>query len=112
MYVKLRNLLLCATVIGVTACSGPAQYIDTSVVGPKLRAPDPAPIHLTDVEFMVISQENVDDYLEDIRDGDLTVIGMTPEGYKNLSINTKKLQNYIKSQRELIRAYREFYENE
>lgn len=100
---------MCAAVM-LAGCSGPMQFIDTAVDGPKLRAPDPRPLVMQDVEFIVISNENIEKYLADIQSGDLVIIGMTPESYKAMSINTMQLLNYIKAQQSVIAAYREFYE--
>lgn len=86
------------------------QYIDTSVDGPKLRIADPRPIVMQDVEFIIISDKNLTQYLADIQSGKLGIIGMTPETYKAMSINTAQMLNYIKAQQNIIAAYREFYE--
>lgn len=95
----------------LTGCFGDKPlFIDTFVEGPKLHAPDPRPLVMRDVQFIVISQENIDEYLDDIMSGDLVLVSMDAEDYKDMSVNTLQLLNYIKSQKEVIGAYREFYE--
>lgn len=87
-------------------------FIDTAVQGPKLHASDPRPVVMRDIQFIILSQENIDQYLPDILSGDLVIFGVDTEDYKDMSINTLQLLNYIKAQKSVIAAYREFYEPE
>ncbi len=88
------------------------MYIDTYVEGPKLHASDPAPIQMRDIEWIILSQANIEEYLPDIKSGKLTIIGMNPNDYEDMSINTMNLLNYIQAQKILVATYREFYESE
>ena len=106
-------LTWCLVVVLLTGCVWDKPlFIDTHVSGPKLHASDPRPIVMRDIEFIIISQANIDQYLPDIISGDLVIFGVDTEDYKDMSINTLQLLNYIKAQKSVIAAYREFYEPE
>ena len=101
----------CLVAILLTGCIWDKPlYIDTYVDGPKLHASDPNPVVMQDIKWIILSSANIDQYLPDIESGKLTIIGMEPNDYEHLSVNTMQLLNYIKSQRSVIAAYREFYE--
>ena len=103
----------CLVAVLLTGCAAMKPLFgDTYVEGQKLYAPDPHPVQMNDIEWIIISHKNIDQYLPDIESGDLVIIGMDVEDYKDMSINTLRLLNYIKSQRSVLAAYREFYEPE
>ena len=104
-------LMSIAIFMMLTGCTGgPAQFIDTHVDGPKLMAVDPRPIQMNDITWIIISDKNIDKYIDDITSGKLVIIGLNPLDYQDLSINLMQLVNYIQSQQSVIAAYREFYE--
>lgn len=94
----------------LTGCSFREKFIDTSIEKPHLSLSNPAPVMLDRIQWIVISKENLATYEEDIKSGNLVIIGMTPEDYKKISMNTQKLANYITQQNNVLAAYRRYYE--
>ena len=67
----------------------------------------PKPINLNDVEFYVVSDKNIDEFLERFveENGSLAFVAMTVKGYENLSINLQELRRYILQQKQIIVYY-------
>ncbi len=90
--------------------SNKTQYIDTSITKPKLNISPPEPIKLHDIQWIIISSNNISKYKQDIENGNLVIIGLDAEDYKLLSLNYLSLVNYIKKQSSIILAYKNYYE--
>lgn len=74
------------------------------------QPPLPASIDLLDVNFFVITEENLEDQIrsiEKILDGNFVVFALTPDGYEKMSENFQEVRRYIRQQKELILYYRE-----
>ena len=67
-----------------------------------------------DLEFIVINKDNYKEVFERLTsDGKKPVLfALTDEGYKALSMNYADLREHIIAQREIIIAYKEYYESE
>jgi hypothetical protein len=65
------------------------------------------PIELYDVEVMVVSEKNIDEWMKTMREseGQIAVIAMTVRGYENLALNISEMERYIKQQKEVIIYY-------
>ena len=73
------------------------------------QPPMPNPVLLRDVYWFVITEENLEEKLEQIRiiqDADAVVFGITPADYENMTWNIQELRRYIRQQKELIIYYR------
>lgn len=110
MRVLIAFLTVLLVILLLGGCAGHTQYIDTYVQGPRLNAIDARPIQMRDIEWIIISKDNIEKYLPDIQSGKLTIVGMTPNDYEDMSINTMQILNFIQSQKNVIAAYKEFYE--
>ena len=98
----------------LVGCAGVQQHDCEDVVTlPHLKADDPAPLELSDVSFVVVTEKNSNDVFSKMEKSgiDPVVWGMTDDDYKNMAINMEKLQNYIQQQHDLIEAYRQYYED-
>ena len=74
------------------------------------QPPLPAEIDLLDVNFWVITEENLEDKIaeiEKILDGQFVVFALTPDGYEKMAENLQEIRRYIRQQTELIVYYRE-----
>lgn len=70
----------------------------------------PAEIDLLDVNFFVITEENLDDQIKTIEkllDGNFVVFALTPDGYEKMAENFQEVRRYVRQQKELIIYYRE-----
>lgn len=79
----------------------------------ELIVPQVQPVSQSNMQWIVITPENANQKMKELQaDGILTVLALTPEGYKNLSMNVAELRRYIQQQHAVIAAYQEYYKNE
>ena len=69
--------------------------------------PAPAPVDMPPVEWYVVTQDNLEDFLSRIQQdaGDVVFIAVTPDGYENLALGIADLRRYIGQQRSIIAYY-------
>ena len=77
-----------------------------------LNLPLPEPLKLQDVEWIIVTKENVDEVMEKVKaeGGDYAVFAITDEGYKKLSTNFADIRNKLYEQNQIILSYKEYYE--
>ena len=77
-----------------------------------LNLPLPEPLELQDVEWIIVTKENVDEVMEKVKaeGGDYAVFAITDEGYKKLSTNFADIRNKLYEQNQIILSYKEYYE--
>ena len=78
-----------------------------------LNLPMPVPLELIDVEWIVVTKENVDEVMERVKaeGGDYALFAITDEGYKKLSTNFADIRNKLYEQNQIILSYKEYYES-
>jgi len=78
-----------------------------------LNLPMPVPLELLDVEWIVVTKDNVDEVMEKVKaeGGDYALFAVTDEGYKKLSTNFADIRNKLYEQNQIILSYREYYES-
>ena len=78
-----------------------------------LDLPMPVPLELIDVEWIVVTKDNIDDVMERVKaeGGDYALFAVTDEGYKKLSTNFADIRNKLYEQNQIILSYREYYES-
>jgi hypothetical protein len=78
-----------------------------------LDLPMPVPLELIDVEWIVVTKENVDEVMERVKaeGGDYALFAITDEGYKKLSTNYADIRNKLYEQNQIILSYKEYYES-
>ena len=75
---------------------------------PKLEIANPAPLKLERVDLFVLKQGEADKKMKQHK---LPVaIGMSSKDFKKFSENMIYIQNYIQQQKNVIEAYRKYYE--
>lgn len=67
----------------------------------------PLPVEMPGVEWYVVNADNIDQFLERIKNdvGEVVFIAVTPKGYENLSLGIADLRRFILQQREIIVYY-------
>ena len=77
-----------------------------------LNLPLPEPLELQDVEWIIVTKENVEEVMEKVKaeGGDYAVFAITDEGYKKLSTNFADIRNKLYEQNQIILSYKEYYE--
>lgn len=111
---KLLLILLSSSLLagcGIFAKKEPiveVRYVEK----PVLNISPPAPVEPRDVDFIVITESNVDEVWQRLRDRNIDVVlfGLTDKGYENISVNLAELLRYINEQNQIISKYREYYE--
>ena len=78
-----------------------------------LDLPMPVPLELIDVEWIVVTKDNVDEVMEKVKaeGGDYALFAVTDEGYKKLSTNYADIRNKLYEQNQIILSYKEYYED-
>ena len=78
-----------------------------------LNLPMPVPLELLDVEWIVVTKDNVDEVMEKVKaeGGDYALFAITDEGYKKLSTNFADIRNKLYEQNQIILSYKEYYED-
>ena len=74
------------------------------------QPPLPQEIDLLNVNFFVITEENLEDKFKEIEkmlDGQFVVFALTPDGYVKMAENFQEVRRYVLQQKELIIYYRE-----
>lgn len=80
----------------------------TQIEYPEIQIqPQPAPIELSNVQWYVVTEANLQEFLEKFQDenGALVFIATTVPGYENLSINLQELRRYVLQQKQIILYY-------
>ena len=78
-----------------------------------LDLPMPVPLELIDVEWIVVTKDNIDEVMEKVKaeGGDYALFAVTDEGYKKLSTNFADIRNKLYEQQQIILSYKEYYED-
>jgi hypothetical protein len=102
------------TTLGFGPSVDPIEVKTVAVAKEPLSLPDPRVVKPKNVEWFIITPENVEEVLAELSDKgyDVVLYGLTDDGYENLSMNMAQLRAYIVQQKEIIRLYREYYEPE
>lgn len=78
------------------------EYIEKDI--PVISRPDP--INLLDMNFIVVTENNIDSIIKDLKStGEFVLIAMTVDDYENLSLNIAELRRYIEQQKAVIIYY-------
>jgi len=108
-------IILIAT-MGLTACAGsPPRRIEVSttpIEKPALILPDATVLRLDEVEWIVITKDNVEEVFAELESSrkDAALVGLTPVGYEVLATNYSDIMAYIQQQNAIIAAYKNYYE--
>ena len=114
------RLIVSALVFGLllNGCTGLAVKEITSYKIEKkrepLNLPDVEPLNLLNVEWIVVTKDNVDEVMEKVKaeGGDYALFAVTDEGYKKLSTNFADIRNKLYEQNQIIMSNREYYEGD
>jgi len=112
----MKNIII--ALLGLTllvGCTSTPRQIEISakpIDKPELILPPIEPLRLKDVEWVVINQDNYQEVfnklLEDRKDP--VLIGLTDDGYEVLSTNISDIMTLIAQQKQIITAYKNYYE--
>ena len=116
---RISSLLLVLFSLGGCAMFGksvpiapPEPTVVTKIETVPLRIyqpPLPAEITLLDLNWFVITSDNLEEKKKDIEktlDGQFVVFALTPDGYEKMAENLQELRRYLLQQKELVLYYR------
>lgn len=118
---NVRHLLILTSLLSISGCSllpkwgedvKPITVKTEAVARTPLNLPDPAPLKMREVQWLVITPENAEQIWQKLKDEkkDLMLIALTDEGYEMLAMNIAEIKNLIAQQRSVIIKYKEYYE--
>jgi hypothetical protein len=88
----------------------PVKVITETVQLEIYQPPLPPEIQLDDVQWFVVTKENLEDKIAEVENytgTDFVIFGMTPQSYENMAYNFQEMRRYIRQQTEIIKYYRE-----
>jgi len=116
----MNKLFLLSFMIVLPACSWlkpatplplpPVTIITETIQLEIYQPPLPPPIQLDDVRWFVVTENNLDDKIEEVKrftGTDFVLFGMTPHSYENMAYNFQENRRYILQLLEIIKYYRE-----
>ena len=113
---QVKNILLLGLLaVFLTSCGSSVQEIQVTTVEVSktpLNLPNPDPLKLQDVEWIIITKDNANEIFERIKSagGEYALFAVEDTGYEKLQINFTDIRNKLAEQRQLLLAYREYYE--
>jgi len=113
---KMKNILLLSVLaVFLTSCGSSVQEIQVTTVEVSktpLNLPNPDPLQMQNVEWIVITKDNANEIFERIKSagGEYALFAVEDTGYEKLQINFTDIRNKLAEQRQLLLAYREYYE--
>jgi hypothetical protein len=109
----LKYLMMIILLFLLSACSAKqTEIISKPVERPSLNLQDPSPVVLKSVRFIIVTPENVEEVFRNLEANreEVVLFALTGLNYKNLALNVDALKQFMKTQNEIIRLYRDFYE--
>ena len=79
---------------------------------PKLDIPLPQPVKMQPMQWVVITDKNYNSVIESVKDsnGLVFLVALDESSYKNLALNNANLLRYIREEKFVIAAYKQYYE--
>ena len=113
---KMKNIIILSLLaVFLTSCGSSVQEIQVTTVEVSktpLNLQNPDPLKLQDVEWIIITKDNANEIFERIKSagGEYALFAVEDTGYEKLQINFTDIRNKLAEQRQLLLAYREYYE--
>lgn len=100
------------SMIFLAACSSTDVPPVTPVEVRTVEVPRPAPVvpqvdqlRLRDIEWIVITPDNIEEQFAKIQNGEVVFFALTTEGYENLSLNISDIRAMVQQQQRIIAIY-------
>jgi len=103
--------------LSLSACGSsvkPIQIVSAPLERVPLDLPPVDVLKLDDVNWIIVTEENVQSVWEDLEKKKYSVVifGLTDKGYEDLSVNVAKLKKLVQQQKAVIAAYKNYYEDQ
>ena len=99
-------MILLLAACSSTPVAPPAKIITETeyVTPPKPIVPNADPLDLRDVDFIIVTKDNVDEVFEKLKD-DKVLFDLTAKDYEQIALNLSDLRAYISQQKSIIILY-------
>lgn len=89
----------------------PIEVSSKPVDKPELTLPPIDEVNMRKVEWIIITEENLEVRLEELRNSGrpVAIFGLTGEGYENLGLNFSDIRAMVQQQQAIILAYENYY---
>ena len=80
----------------------------------KLNLPDPMPLTLEDIRWIIITSENAQEVFKKLEDAgiDPVLFGLTDKDYQVLARNFAQIRQKLQETNNLLEEYKKYYESE
>ena len=100
----------------ISSCAAGVKTLETYSIEKKrepLALDLPTPLKLQEVEWIIITRDNVDEVMERVKsekNGDYALFALTDTGYEKIALNFADIRNKLAEQRQIILSYQDYYE--
>ena len=115
---RLNKILLVSSLVLLSGCFSRERKIEISTEPVKVPVMQPVAVRavkLEDVEFKVVTSENIDEFLKQWKKkygDDFVFIAFSVKDYETMALNLEEIRRYINQQKEIIVYYRKVTSNE
>ena len=115
---KMKNILLLGLLaVFLSSCPESVQEIQVTTIEVSktpLNLPNPDPLKLQDVEWIIITKDNAMEIFEKLKaaGGEYALFAVEDTGYEKIQVNYTDIRNKLAEQKQLLLAYKEYYESE
>ena len=113
----MKNILLIGLLaVFLSSCAGSSvkeiEVTTVEISKTPLNLPNPEPLQLQEVEWIIITKDNANEIFERIKSagGEYALFAVEDTGYEKIQVNYTDIRNKLAEQRQLLLAYREYYE--
>ena len=106
--------LLSLILIGCTSTPKILEIKAVPIDAVPLNLPDVDVIELDDIQFYVVTEQNVEAVFEKLREKnyDPVIFGVTDDGYEMMAVNMAKILQMVQQQKAVIIAYKVYHEKQ
>jgi hypothetical protein len=109
----MMKYLVLASILFLAACGSRKEELVVAPVEVRtIEVHRPAPIvpavdqlRLRDVNWIVVTPDNVDESFAKIQSGELVLFAVTADGYENIALNLSDIRAMIEQQKRIIAIY-------
>ena len=115
---KMKNILLLGLLaVFLTSCSDSVKEIQVTTVEVSktpLNIAYPDPLKLQGVEWIIITKDNAMEIFDKLKaaGGEYALFAVEDTGYEKIQVNYTDIRNKLAEQKQLLLAYKEYYESE
>lgn len=86
----------------LAACSSPTTLVPVIENRPHVAIPVAQPLTLNSVNFKVITAENYQSFVDDIKNKKIVLFALDATNYQNLTLNLVEIKRYLDEQNSII----------